>query len=512
MSKSRPNILLITSDQQHWNTIGKHLPEIKTPNLDRLATEGMLCNRAYCPNPTCTPTRASLITGQYPSRHGAWTLGTKLPDSAVTIGQLLSDGGYDTTLIGKAHFQPLRETEEWSSLESYPKLRDAGFWKSFHGPFYGFDHVELARNHGDEAHAGQHYGLWMESKGFTTWRDHFENKWGEFDFTNGGPVNRPQYGAWTLPEEYHMNTWITERSAARIDACHAAGKPFFLWASYFDPHPPYLVPEPWASMYDPEKITVPQVTPGEHDDSPAYIRATQTEKPDFSAFAENEHGNHGMHSHLQTREVTARNIALYYGMISMLDHSIGQLLDHLEAIGEKDNTLVVFTSDHGHFYGQHGLTAKGPFHYEDGIRVPYIVSWPGQIPADVESPALQSLIDLPVTFLKAAGVTVPGTMQGVDQMPVWRGEQPAARYHLLVEFRHQPTTIHMKTLVEDRYKITLHYRQPYGELYDLQEDPGELHNLWDRPEHAALKADLLRHYIDAELQAEPMPMPRIAGA
>jgi uncharacterized sulfatase len=144
--------------------------------------------------------------------------------------------------------------------------------------------------------------------------------------------------------------------------------------------------------------------------------------------------------------------------------------------------------------------------------VPCIVSWPGQIPANVESSALQSLVDLPVTFLKAAGLPVPGAMQGVDQLPVWRGEQPAARDHLLVEFRHQPSSLHMKTLVEDRYKITLHYRRPYGELYDLKEDPGELHNLWDRPECATLKSDLLRRYIDAELEAEPMPMPRIAGA
>ena len=509
---SRPNILLITSDQQHWNTIGKHFPEVKTPNLDRLANEGMLFTRAYCPNPTCTPTRASIITGQYASRHGAWSLGTKLPESATTVGELLSKAGYGTALIGKAHFQPLLETASWRSLESYPKLKDDAFWKSFNGPFYGFDHVELARNHGDETHAGQHYGHWMEEKGLKDWRKHFQNTWKEFDYSNGGPVTPPQYGAWTLPEEFHMNTWITERSAACIDDCRRQKKPFFVWASYLDPHPPYLVPEPWASMYDPKDITVPQATPGEHDDSPDYIRATQTPQPDFSSFDECGQANHGLHSQLEPGETTARNIAVYYGMISMMDHYIGKLIDHLEAIGEKDNTLIVFTSDHGHYYGHHGLVAKGPFHYEDGIRVPYIVSWPGHVPAGVESDALQSLIDLPVSFLAAAGLPVPGLMQGVNQLPVWQGAQRAARDHVLVEFRHQPTTIHMKTLVEGRYKITLHYRRPYGELYDLQDDPCEIRNLWDRPEHAALKADLLRRYIDAELEAEPMPMPRIAPA
>lgn len=156
---SRPNILLITSDQQHWNTIGAFNPEIRTPSLDRLVAEGTTFSRAYCPNPTCTPTRASIITGKYPSQHGAWTLGTKLPATDATLGQYLQSAGYRTGLIGKAHFQPLGSTPELSSIESYPILQDLGFWKGFHGPYYGFQHVELTRNHTSEAHVGQHYAL-----------------------------------------------------------------------------------------------------------------------------------------------------------------------------------------------------------------------------------------------------------------------------------------------------------------------------------------------------------------
>ena len=103
----RPNILLITSDQQHWNTLGFLNPEIKTPALDKLAHEGTVFSRAYCVNPTCTPTRATMITGKYPSQHGAWSLGTKLPESETTVGGLLTKAGYRTALVGKAHFQPL---------------------------------------------------------------------------------------------------------------------------------------------------------------------------------------------------------------------------------------------------------------------------------------------------------------------------------------------------------------------------------------------------------------------
>lgn len=507
----KPNILLITSDQQHWNTIGKHFSEIKTPNLDRLADQGFLARRAYCTNPTCTPTRATLITGQYASRHGAWSLGTKLPKDTRTIGQLLDESGYDTALIGKAHFQQLISTPEYPSVESHPLLRDLDYWKAFHGPWYGFDHVELARNHGDECHVGQHYALWMEENGLKNWRDHFQNKWRDYDYSDGVPSSVQKH-SWTLPEKFHTNAWITERSLERVRQCREEDKPFFLWASYFDPHPPYLVPEPWASMYDPADITVPHSTPGEHESSVPTIQKTQQKKPDFADLRETEYWNHGCHSHLHDRDALAKDIAVYYGMVSMMDHYIGKLLDGLEEAGLAANTLVVFTTDHGHYYGHHGLTAKGPFHYEDGIRVPFIVRWPEHIPAGCESDALQSLIDVPVSFLTAAGVPVPADMQGVDQLPVWCGEKETVRKNVLIEHHHQPTTIHMKTYVDDRYKLTVYFERDYGELFDLKEDPQEIRNLWDEPESQVLKAELTRQLLFAEMAVEPMPMPRLSDA
>jgi arylsulfatase A-like enzyme len=509
-SAKRPNILLITSDQQHWNTIGRFFSEIRTPHLDRLAAQGMVMRRAYCPNPTCTPTRASILTGQNPSVHGAWSLGTKLPESSVTLADCLHEAGYDTALIGKAHLQPLLGTKEFPSLESYPILRDLDFWRGFHGPFYGFRHIETARNHADECHAGQHYALWMQDKGLADWQRHFQNRWGDFRF--GDPVNPPQEHRWSLPEEFHTDAWIAERSMARMDHARAEGRPFFLWASFFDPHPPYLVPQPWDSMYDPASLTVPRATPGEFDHAPPHLRETQKPNPDFSDYAETPFGNHGLHSHLHDRTALAKDIAVYYGMVGMMDKSIGKILDHLEATGEAENTLVVFTSDHGHYYGHHGLVAKGPFHFEDGIRVPFLARWPGRIPAGGESDALLSLIDLPVTFLRAAGAPVPSMMQGVDQSAVLDASGPSARDHVLVEFRHQPTTIHMKTLVEDRHKLTVYFNRAFGELYDLENDPGEVRNLWDDPSSMRLREELTRRLLFAQMGAEPLWMPRIAVA
>ncbi|MBN1676534.1 MAG: sulfatase-like hydrolase/transferase [Kiritimatiellae bacterium] len=502
---TRPNILLITSDQQHWNTLGCSNPEVRTPNLDKLAGQGTRFTRAYCPNPTCTPTRASIITGQYPSQHGAWSLGTKLSEKTHTVGDDFRKAGYRTALVGKAHFQPTRSTDEFSSLESMGVLQDLDFWRAFNEPFYGFEHVELARNHGDEQLVGQHYAIWMEEKGCTNWRDYFRQP------TGNAPPGSLRH-RWPIPEEYHYDNWISERTNALMERYAEAGDPFFLWASFFDPHPPYLVPEPWDTMYDPEKLTVPAMVEGEHDKNPPHFRLTQTRNPDWSPWKETGWHMHGFTSHLHDRKALAKNIAVYYGMISLMDRHIGLVLDKLDALGLADNTLVVFTTDHGHFYGHHGLIAKGAFHYEDMIRIPFLVRYPGRVPAGKTSPALQSLVDLAQSLLGIAGIPAPRTMTGVNQSGVWFGQRDRARDQVIVENRHEPTTIHVKTYVDDRYKITVYYNQPYGELFDLQADPGELNNLWDEPGSAGLKARLTRELLFAEMGKEPLWMPRVAVA
>lgn len=510
---NRPNILLITSDQQHWDTIGAFQPEISTPNLDRLAQQGTTFGRAYCPNPTCTPSRSSIITGMYPSQHGAWTLGTKLLEDRHTVGEDFSKAGYQTSLIGKAHFQPLKSTEEYESKEAYPILQDLDYWSQFRESFYGFDHVELARNHTNEAHVGQHYALWMEEQGCHNWRDYF--------LPPTGTMDPSVTYKWPIPEKYHYNTWIAERSNARLEEHKQSGEPFFLWSSFFDPHPEYLVPEPWDTMYDPDQLTIPALVPGEHDKNPPHFGMTQEENPDFSHLMETGFGIHGYRSHHYyeygdkarlTEYDKKKLVAVYYGMISMMDKYIGKILDKLDELGLADNTLVVFTTDHGHFFGQHGLQAKGGFHYEDLIKLPFIVRYPGQVPADTRSEAIQSLVDLAPTFLSFCNLPVPPVMSGVDQKDVWLGRKEMARDHAICEFRHEPTTIHQKTYVDARYKITVYYNQTYGEIFDLQEDPNELRNLWDEPGFEKLKGELLLKYVWAELGKEPLPMPRIHHA
>lgn len=500
----RPNILLITTDQQHYQALGISNHVLATPNLDRLAAEGTVFDRAYCANPLCSPSRSSIITGQYPSTHGCWTIGTKLDESRPTLGSYLHEAGYATSLIGKAHFQPLASTPEQTSLEAPPTLRDLDFWAGFHGPYYGFDHIELARNHADEGWVGQHYALWMEENGLSTWRDHFRGP------DNAGAGRRY---AWDLPQEHHYTRFVADRSVAAIDRAADDDQPFFIWASFQDPHPPYLVPKPWASQYDAADIELPsRPDAAELAGASPWHRLTQQPDPDFGPWQETPYDNHGFRCHLIDPDTLRRDIATYYGMISFIDSSIGLVLSHLEERGLAENTMVIFTTDHGHFLGQHGLIAKGAFHYEDLIRIPMIIRYPGVVPMGHHTSALQSLVDFAPTFLTAAGASPRPDMQGVDQWSCWTGSGGPARDHVIVENRHQPTTVHIRTYVDDSYKLTVYRGMEFGELFNLTEDPDEHRNLFFDPDYQQLRLEVNERFLQAEISREASQYLRIAVA
>jgi arylsulfatase A-like enzyme len=265
-------------------------------------------------------------------------------------------------------------------------------------------------------------------------------------------------------------------------------------------------------MYDPADMVPGELVPGEHESNPIHFQLTQDPEGGrklHEMFYEDQ-GIHGFSAHITSEEDRRKNMAIYYGMTSLMDREIGRILDALDRNGLAENTLVVFTTDHGHFLGQHGLVAKGPFHYEDMIRIPFILRWPGVAEPGQVSQAIQNLVDLPQTFLSAAGLEPP-ELAGIDQVRTWRGG-PATRTWSITENRHTYKNVHLRTYVDERYKITVYRGMEAGELFDLHEDPDELRNLWNDPGSVELKARLLQDFLQATMSCEPTPMPRIAGA
>jgi arylsulfatase A-like enzyme len=197
-------------------------------------------------------------------------------------------------------------------------------------------------------------------------------------------------------------------------------------------------------------------------------------------------------------------VAAYVAQIELIDDQVGRMLDALEATGQRGNTIVIFMSDHGEMLGDHGLQQKGCRFYEGAVRVPLILSWPGRFEAGLRSDALVELTDVPVALMEATGLPVPEWVQGKSLLPILTGQADPAHhrdfvrceYHDAMPARDRaPARANM--IVTDRYKLCVYHGHDVGELYDLQEDPSEFHNLWDDPDHQSLKLDLMKTIFDA---------------
>jgi arylsulfatase A-like enzyme len=492
----KPNVLIITTDQQHWNTIqALGNSSIHTPNLDRLVEQGVAFERAYVANPVCSPSRSSIITGEYPSRHGCWNIGVALDQERVTVGQVMQKEGYRTGLFGKAHFQPVLKE---GSFESKPNIHNRDFWRQWQGPYYGFQQVGMVHGHSDEDSShGMHYGAWLVDQGIDP----------SLYF---GPGGGHREGSWDLPEEYHYTRWTADQTMNFIEdglledkQGHGTAAPFLAWCSFQDPHNAFLCPEPWNSMYNPDAMPAFHEKEGEMADKPSIHQCLIEDRMnelDVAVTADPGHDTGGIQCLGQTNkkigEERARKwLASYYAMISLIDHHIGRILDKLEQLGIAEETLIVFTSDHGDYAGNHGLWLKGPIHYEDIVRVPFIVRYPANVPAGVRSSSLVSLVDIAPTILEACGIDPVASMQGVSQWSVFQQPNLFARDSCLVENRAEPG-FYVKTIVQSRYKMNVFLGRDEGELYDLVDDPHEYVNLYDHPEYTSIKVGLFKKLLD----------------
>jgi len=488
---STPNIIFITTDQQRTDSVGCYgSPWMATPNFDRMARGGVRFDRAYCTNAVCTPSRASILSGRHLSRHGAWNVGLSVPDDEVFLSHRLRPLGYRTHLVGKAHFQAFGGTAE-ESIESIRAWRPR--YPGFTGPYYGFETVELALGHTIWGLAG-HYGCWVEEKaGRRTDPLFASHRRSAVEF--GGEAYD-----WDLPVELANSLWTGARAAAFLEEAAADGRPFFLSVGFEDPHHPHAVPVEIARQLDHGRAPLPRYAEGELADKPPHFIAAREGRLEASP-VRGQFPVAGQHTGFDFRPVGAEDARLgrsyYYALVELIDRGMGMILDALERTGLDRTTLVVFTTDHGELLGDHGLWMKGPFHYEQLVRVPLIVQLPGHEQAGRTVTSIASLVDLAPTALALLDLAVPGDLDGTSLLPVLRGGAAARDACAFVETVDDPRGLRLKTVVGDRYKLTCYHGHRFGELYDLHDDPGEIRNRWSDPSYAEVKADLLARLVDA---------------
>ena len=464
-----PNVLWICTDQQRFDTIGAlGNPAIQTPHLDRLVESGVAFTHAFCQNPICQPSRASFMTGLYPSTlhvngNGAETF----PENVPLVSQLFSDAGYTCGLIGKLHLN--------AAYHGVEKRVDDGYtyWHYSHGPY----------GHLSPDETGHDYADWLREKGVDP------------EVILSDPAR--------VPDRLHHTTWCAEKAASFIRG--NVGNPWFASVNIFFPHKPFTPPTELLDLYDPDAMPPPlyrdsdQETQRQLELIPTQGGLGTPDKLDFDDGGKSE-------SLLGGRVDAGTAKARYYALITHIDDKVGQLLDVLDETGQRENTLIIFTSDHGELLGDHGRIHKGCRFNEGLVRVPLIWNWPGRLAEGTRADGLVELIDIAPSLLDACGLNIPDHIQGRSILPILMGSEPpdVFRDHVRSEFYDAQHTLNREgktgygTMYRDeRYKLVVYHGYDLGELYDLKTDPGEFENRWDHPEYVTLKMDLMKRSFDA---------------
>ncbi len=516
----RPNFLFIITDQHRADHLGcTGNPIVRTPNIDGIAQKGTRWDRFFVANPICMPNRASIMTGRMCSAHGARHNGIPLSKDHATFVELLRDAGYRTGLIGKSHLQSftgLPATSKFEPAEGLtvpsPGLRDA-VKRDRHGPeydlekaptwdrplqdridgdYYGFDDVRIAADHADEA-CGD-YLLWARTQ-----RADFDQLVGPDNALPDGGIDAPQAWRTAVPEELYSTTWIADQSAEWLEDRAQEDAPFFLQMSFPDPHHPFTPPGRYWDMYDPAQMPLPE-TFGKGDLPPLHAMR--------AALAEGTDARDNQNPFAVTEDEARAIIALTYGMITMIDDAIGRVLQQLETLGLAQDTVVIFTSDHGDFMGDHGLMLKLLLHYQGLIRVPFIWHDPQAPGLGQVDTGLASSIDIAPTILARAGIQPYNGIQGRD---LHGDPAPEA---VIVEEDSQRKMVgfdrpqRVRTIVTEQYRMSLREGEDWNELYDLSADPGETENLYDQPDHQATRSalsELMLRRIIALQDRSPLP-------
>lgn len=456
----RPNILLITADQQRYDTIGAlGFPFARTPNIDSLAFDGTIFTNCYSPVPACLPARASILTGCYSSVHtfdsNYFDNETQIPYYVPTFPELLANAGYDTIAIGKMHFSPTRRHNGFNKMklmEEIPRFREDDEYAMFlHDNGYG---------HIGSLHGVRHL-LYM----------------------------RPQQSI--IPEHLHGSHWVANETMKALDENNGQ-RPFMLWASFIAPHPPLDVPHEWAHLYDDIDLPEPVI-------SKTAISKTAAEN---AAIAD------GM-----DEDSIRRAKKLYYCSLSYVDHQVGRIVKKLKDLGLYDNTMIIYTSDHGEMFGDCGTFQKF-MPYEASSHIPMIIKFPAGMQAAAEGDALMTLNDLFPTFLDAASCTAPEGVR-IDGKSLF--DSNADRQSVFIEY--DKDSRRWISIRKGMLKYNYYYALGHEELFDLSTDPKETVNLMERDAEgygeaaAALREELsrmerlygYRKYIDKDSKLRRLP-------
>lgn len=434
----KPNILLIMCDQLRYDCVIDE--RVKTPNIDRLRQRGVTFQQAYSQTPVCVPARHSLISGQNSFEIGLPDNQNKREKIEYPLPQLLRDAGYSTCAVGKMHFVPTRE-------------------------HFGFDRMFLSEE------VPGHF-----------WDDDFlaflrKNGYGHIEEPHG--IRSEQYyvpGKSVLPKEFHTTAWTAMKSVEYIK--QNKNRPFFLFSSFIKPHPPFDPCEPYDTMYHPEEVPMP--ISGEADKHP-FDRAIPLQ---------NGYKVDGFDK--VTKQDIRKIRAHYYGSISQIDEFLGKILDSLEQEGAAENTVVLFTSDHGEMLGDHNSFGKRTY-FEQSTKIPCIISYPMQFLQNITCDELVTLPDLYATMLSLAGVSLPPLCRGHNLVSLCKAESADLNRKFIVgEFG---SGIEFKCMYRFKNYKYIYYANGGREvLYDLDSDPNELYPITESEQFSSIRKQLVKYY------------------
>jgi arylsulfatase len=482
---NKPNILWYCTDQQRFDTIqALGNAEIHTPRLDALIDSGVAFARTYTQAPICTPSRASFLTGRYPASHHVHRNGNEhFPEHEKLVTRMFADAGYDCGLIGKLHLAGAQFEREKRCDDGYR------YYQWSHHPYPDIK--------------GNLFIDWLRDEKHQDVDQLFSKITGS-------------YGE-GLPEELHQTTWCSEKAIEFIS--EERDTPWLLSINPFSPHPTFHPPKEYLDRYKVDTIPYPLFRESDIERQEDFIRIDQQTihavnpyKQPEEAVGELDLPKDMLASQAPTQYDPRLMRACYFAEVELIDTQFGRIIDALEATGQLENTIIIFTSDHGELLGDHGLLFKGCRFFEALVHVPLIISWPAKWRKGAVSEALVESIDIAPTLLEAAGIEIPYSMQGRSLNSLLEGNSDLHTHkeHVVCEYNDamgQGTSAnpyqgsHGTMVFDGRYKtIAYHNSGDLGELYDLENDPGEFHNLWNDESSQALKCSLLKQHFDAVMQ------------